>query len=157
MWLWAALWLGITNYFGLFLLKLWILLGEPLQGHTPSQDERNRRSKDISRQNSFDNYWSRKKLVQKIVCRDYPVRAWLSLKRQQRMHKTAQQCVLLGYYNSVNFPWWFDRKNIREMCRFPEIIYRKVASSRLVHYSILELYGQRSQYIYAFKHQISPS
>ena len=34
-WLWAALWLGITNYFGLFLF-FGFFWGETLQGHTPS-------------------------------------------------------------------------------------------------------------------------
>ena len=34
---------------------------------------------------------------------------------------THAHCVLLGYYNSVDFPLWFDRKSFREFCQLPEM------------------------------------
>ena len=37
---------GNSKFFESFLFKLWILLGEPMQGHTPSQDQRKGLSKD---------------------------------------------------------------------------------------------------------------
>ena len=60
----------------------------------------------------FNNYWNRVNIKRAKNCflAAPSVRAWLSLKKQQRMHKTTQQCVLLGYYNSGNFPDYLTEK-----------------------------------------------